>query len=1050
MDSLRALQQRSSVITAQSHKVLEIVDGGGGFLPPLGGAGTPKEPVSRVGVSRSAPTLRLHRSRSEAPQPSQKSSDLETEGLPKLPPLTSKFSGSFAPPQLPLDELLLEVDGRKDIRAEADEKHQQAIFDLNKQYSMGLRNFDDELVAAMLHIDAASRSKPALIGQYGMHRLQVRDVHRADILSRLDPPGPEELIARQMEQREWARQREADLADDGVANETHPPSGEALVLMAELEKAGALDHMGDRSERIASNPDLVRYDHARMPNVPKPKRGIALLKLATASKRKLSVQQLAALKEFLEQRDPGSFRELMGDEGVAATFMHDTAMSASRRSPSPSGSPSPSPPLDGSLGAAKEVPRSFARAQRSIATVAAAGLDALLSGASGSGARGVSPMTPGFATKGGRRKGFAGMVKRVSNRMALEGHSPPPGPPPQQEPQPSQPEMASESSTTQATGKAAVSPPADAAAAVDENGFSEVAPSRPDSMATSKAIMRGGAAAEAEAVAAARRKHLRGARPSAEASSVDDGGSDVSGDGEGGEDGGVPPPVPAPVKTAGRGQVGLSTLSALGTALGPPAPLAPPPAPPPPALQRAESDIDHYPNPYGEAEAVPPLTQAQKASIHAHNAERVRHLERDEARHAASGIMSPERKRAELRDARPPRALAAAADLSHHESALRLGPGAPVGLTETSAPAVRPTSAVSSVWTIDLPEAERKKKKPPPPPPFFGGARPASANVFESFWSAHGPLPKGKRRSKASDGGGGSPSQPAAAATSPGGAASPSSPPSPGASQHGSGQKMPFAAGERAGGAHTPVGARLRMAASSEGGHELLAAAAGGLSSIPEARLGAFARQQEVYGEACAAQAATPVSRVLNHLDAPRLSLAHYGLGAAGTAALSELLPLNAAWRVLDLCDNGMRAEGATALATGLEQNGTLSELDLTGNAIGGSAMATLIEALSDNARKGTGPLRTLRALRVGDNALGDAATEAIVSLLGASRALGVLSLERNRLTTISASQLATQLSSRSCPLVELDLSWNSMRAAAVEELCEALAGNTNLQVRLN
>ena len=77
-------------------------------------------------------------------------------------------------------------------------------------------------------------------------------------------------------------------------------------------------------------------------------------------------------------------------------------------------------------------------------------------------------------------------------------------------------------------------------------------------------------------------------------------------------------------------------------------------------------------------------------------------------------------------------------------------------------------------------------------------------------------------------------------------------------------------------------------------------------------------QMQQAYSSACTESGATPISRVHNQLDAPRLSLPHYGLGARGAVALSTLLPLNHSWRVFDLRDNAIGQVGALAIGAGL------------------------------------------------------------------------------------------------------------------------------------
>ena len=114
------------------------------------------------------------------------------------------------------------------------EAHRRKLFAFDHQFTYGLTNFDDKTISETLHVDQAARLRPALLVQYGMHGLGVRDVHRADILSRLEPPALEEVLAKKMELRRFEQKRLQ--RPSGVTDCVEPPSKETLVLMAELEK----------------------------------------------------------------------------------------------------------------------------------------------------------------------------------------------------------------------------------------------------------------------------------------------------------------------------------------------------------------------------------------------------------------------------------------------------------------------------------------------------------------------------------------------------------------------------------------------------------------------------------------------------------------------------------------------------------------------------------------------------------------------------------------------------------------------------------------------
>ena len=324
MQSLEALAAKTSTLMATSRVSMDLIDGGGGLLPRL------KPASDRVAHSRSAPAL--GRSRSESALRYTAGEPVISDAL-KLPILARKHPESLAGgAQVASGRASSPVDEEHDFDAVAERMHVEKIFRYEKQFTFGLLNFDDEFVAATLHISQDSRTKPALLSQYGIHQLEMRDVHRADILARIEPLGAEEIISRQLMKREIERQRKADLADDGIANETTQPSTEALLLMVELEKAGALEQLGNRGTRIASNPALIRHSDQSRSSArvqPKPvdaRHGAALAREADVLKRKMTKPQLAALRKLVGER---AFGELLGG-GVSGSSAPSTSSFESR------------------------------------------------------------------------------------------------------------------------------------------------------------------------------------------------------------------------------------------------------------------------------------------------------------------------------------------------------------------------------------------------------------------------------------------------------------------------------------------------------------------------------------------------------------------------------------------------------------------------------------------------------------------------------------------------------------------------------------------------
>ena len=229
--------------------------------------------------------------------------------------------------------------------AEGPTAHAARLFRFEKQYTFGLLNFDDELVSAMLHVDQEARLRPSLIVQYGMNQLGARDVYRADLLSRIQPLAPEEAIAREMEMAEWQQRKAQQPAGATDAAATLPPSKETLILLSELEQAGVLERLGDRSQRLRSNPSLIKR-HAHCvgadefaPLAARARNKASDLVRQAIKQRRLSSVQAAALRT-LAGLHSASASELgrLGRRG--STLMCDTSASDSRRrahSPTPDG-----------------------------------------------------------------------------------------------------------------------------------------------------------------------------------------------------------------------------------------------------------------------------------------------------------------------------------------------------------------------------------------------------------------------------------------------------------------------------------------------------------------------------------------------------------------------------------------------------------------------------------------------------------------------------------------------------------------------------------------
>ena len=207
------------------------------------------------------------------------------------------------------------------------------------------------------------------------------------------------------------------------------------------------------------------------------------------------------------------------------------------------------------------------------------------------------------------------------------------------------------------------------------------------------------------------------------------------------------------------------------------------------------------------------------------------------------------------------------------------------------------------------------------------------------------------------------------------------------------------------------------------------------------AKLAIIASQRAVYLEACKKLGARPVARVLNHLDAPRLALNHYGLGPLGSTPLAYVIERNMSWRVIALSDNEIGLEGIRWLRTPLARHQKLTDLDLSSNGLGQRGAQILCEAL------GAKQPPMLRRLDLSNNKLFDGATQHLTELLRKCASLEALVLRDNAMSVVSAVKLQKALALKSCPLTELDVSWNSLTTSGIVAIMAALHRNSTLRV---
>ncbi|CAM9676067.1 unnamed protein product [Scytosiphon promiscuus] len=165
------------------------------------------------------------------------------------------------------------------------------------------------------------------------------------------------------------------------------------------------------------------------------------------------------------------------------------------------------------------------------------------------------------------------------------------------------------------------------------------------------------------------------------------------------------------------------------------------------------------------------------------------------------------------------------------------------------------------------------------------------------------------------------------------------------------------------------------------------------------------------------------------------IDLSHFGLGDRLAEALAASLK-HSPPESLCLRDNRMTDSPLRVIISALDVD-SLVKLDLSENRVGPGAMKTLCSFEGFKAED----TLVLRATN-----LGDAEVAPLCETLGGNDMLLSLNLSRNNLRSAGASSLAKMLSSPSCGLQELDISWNCCSGKGTVELGEALKHQCTLR----
>eukprot|EP00903_Cladosiphon_okamuranus_P015292 g14129.t3 len=166
------------------------------------------------------------------------------------------------------------------------------------------------------------------------------------------------------------------------------------------------------------------------------------------------------------------------------------------------------------------------------------------------------------------------------------------------------------------------------------------------------------------------------------------------------------------------------------------------------------------------------------------------------------------------------------------------------------------------------------------------------------------------------------------------------------------------------------------------------------------------------------------------------IDLAHFGLGDQLVAALAASLKYSPP-ESLSLRDNRMTDGPLGVVVSSLDVD-SLVRLDLSENRVGPKAMKALCSFLEGGS--------CLETLILTATQIGDAEIAPLSETLMENEVLLSLNLSRNHLRSAGASRLAKILSSSSCGLQHLDISWNCCSGAGTVELGEALKHQTSLR----
>lgn len=198
---------------------------------------------------------------------------------------------------------------------------------------------------------------------------------------------------------------------------------------------------------------------------------------------------------------------------------------------------------------------------------------------------------------------------------------------------------------------------------------------------------------------------------------------------------------------------------------------------------------------------------------------------------------------------------------------------------------------------------------------------------------------------------------------------------------------------------------------------------------------------QELYLAICREMNQCPIRLFYKSLVEEKIDLRYYGINPAGFRAIAMALSQNRMVRILDLTDNWITEDGCFHLGEMLMRNITITELNLTGCRIGVNGARRLLCNLPLN--------RTLKTLNLSKNQLTNEGGAFLAYAIFQGVSVSNINLSYNNLD-VKTLMLLSEVFETHNKLTHIDLSWNACHSPmGIISLCQRLVENMQL-VELN